>query len=168
VVLATGCRIGDDASIAALDRAPAATRRSIVVRGAASMPPAEALAERAFHRIAECAVPTSEDLRLAVWAGMTPREAGWEHLAPEMRARNLEALVRAGVPRNPSELLVFADHQLAPEDRTALVAAWCAHRVFGHRAQEYQLVAALDPATALTAMAHVLARGPVVKVVAHT
>lgn len=168
LVIQAGCAIGEVMAMAELLELPPARRRPVLL-GLSRLVPADArLLDLAFREISEHDPTDMADLRLAVWAGLTPDEAGWEQMSLEGRAVCLEGLVKAGVPVDAFELKKFFHAQLAPEDRAALMLAWCTHRRFGKTSEEFELVAELDEAARLVTIPRILAQTHIVKPIAHT
>jgi len=163
-----GLVIGEEASRRELEASAPALRRAAMMAVARVVAPRGGLEEQAFRVVAEHDALDVDDLYLAVWAGATPREAGWEQLSLQARAAALTTLVRAGVPASAAGLLEFAQAQIDEADRDALVSAWCAHRAFERSGEEYRLIAELAPGPRLEAMAQVLARVGVSPLVAQT
>jgi hypothetical protein len=122
----------DPETLATLDALDPDARCALLAPLASQRPPTPALAQRA--RAVALRDPTRKtglytERVLAVWAGASASEAGFDRMAQLDRARGLIDLVRGGWAQDLDALRAFTATLPHGDDLSVAAMAWCAERV---------------------------------------
>ncbi|MFT7582942.1 MAG: hypothetical protein ACI9MR_004628 [Myxococcota bacterium] len=158
--LATHVRMGHDGAAAALAQLDVKTRLTALELITTNVPPTPETAKVARDTIFQVEeFKLLSDRAIAVWSGMSVKDARWSETNSFDRIRALGRVVASGVPADIEGMNALLDQLEHDVEVEAGVAAWFAERPFdGHAASLALLARAKRPGAQMEAIGAIIGR----------